>query len=593
MFLKTEVLQQYLELDLAFIDKGIGPENTKKEASAYLLQKNFLKKFSDTKSTKLADANALRLFLSVNSKVGEWRLPVDGIELTVLKRAKEILARESVDYDGFSLFNFQRIGNRGRVGPGAAIGAAGTNLFEKLFNGPLSATCPFMHKWYECTIGSNPHWKAAELTRSALFGADDDFACPGTKMFFVPKNADISRTAGTEATLNMFFQLGIGSIITDILSEKHGINIESSIPQSDSLVNLSSYKIYRGLDQQRTNRWYARAGSLNDRFCTVDMSSASDTNGCSFCEWIIPPRVMYFLNLTRSKNAVLPDGSIVPLNMVSTMGNGFTFPLETWIFAALTKAVYEVMGCPVRDPHYKHARQYSVFGDDIICLSEAIPLLFRTLKAAGFTVNTKKSCTAGPFRESCGGDYFKGYDVRAVEFKKCTSPHHVYSIINRLLDWVIKSEIDLPNVFRYLLTLVPYRPIPLYEEENGGIRTPLVGLRGRKVDQQGWFVYHPLVPVARKTSLPASVVEEMPNACLITFLFGSLSCRFEVITTVPFVPRIELLGVDLSVREIEPTIYKSVKRSNPTYWDFTPNPSLTAREIEQAWLENIEPALKT
>lgn len=81
----------------------------------------------------------------------------------------------------------------------------------------------------------------------------------------------------------------------------------------------------------------------------------------------------------------------------SSMGNGCTFALETLIFASLLHAVGSKIGL--------------VYGDDITIETELAPALFRLLKFLGFVPNEEKSYTSGPFRESCGKDFFEGHDV--------------------------------------------------------------------------------------------------------------------------------------------------------------------------------------
>jgi hypothetical protein len=82
------------------------------------------------------------------------------------------------------------------------------------------------------------------------------------------------------------------------------------------------------------------------------------------------------------------------------MGNGFTFPLETLIFWSLAAAC-----CP-------QDSDATAYGDDLIVPTECYPLLVEVLVALGFVVNLTKSYHTGPFRESCGKDYFRGTDVR-------------------------------------------------------------------------------------------------------------------------------------------------------------------------------------
>lgn len=565
MDFRPEVLKECLEKDLADTKVGIGETNSYKEAAGFLLLKSFLKKFSSATTTNQANIAAFEKFKGNNDVCAEWKLPVDGIELIVLQRAKAIMHKNFYQYDGLPRFALAEIANLAMVGPGASRLAAGDDLWSKLFHGPISATNPKLYRWYLATIGWNENWAQAEFTRAEAFGDQDDHNIQGNKMFFVPKDADISRPACTEPTLNMFFQKGLGDAICKHILPLHGISLDK---------------------QQLRNKWFARAGSLNDSYATIDLASASDTISWNLVNWILPERLLATIRLIRSDCSVTPFGDL-KLNMVSTMGNGFTFPLQTWLFGALTQAVYEVLGYPVKDPNYKHARQYTVFGDDIICVSSAYGLLVRVLHAAGFTVNTNKSYSSGPFRESCGGDFFKGRDVRAVYFKEFSQPSHGYSVINRLTEWSIRHEILLPRTFEYLLARVPFRPVPLYEDITSGIRTPVSGLRSRKRDKDGNYLYHALVPRANWHKVDEDIYEKYHSSLLIAFLHGSLACR----PVSNKVTKEESFGIFISKRSLV-TKYQSVKRSSVISWNFVPHPRINSRDYDRNWHENIMPSLR-
>jgi hypothetical protein len=91
------------------------------------------------------------------------------------------------------------------------------------------------------------------------------------------------------------------------------------------------------------------------------------------------------------------------------MGNSYTFELESLLFFGITWAVCNLLGLP--------CDQLSVYGDDIIAPAAARTKLQAVLQELGFTVNTEKSYSDGPFRESCGKDYFKGFDIRPFYLK--------------------------------------------------------------------------------------------------------------------------------------------------------------------------------
>jgi hypothetical protein len=112
------------------------------------------------------------------------------------------------------------------------------------------------------------------------------------------------------------------------------------------------------------------------------------------------------------------QGHWVRLEKFSSMGNGYTFELETITFAAIAMSVCHdcVLG---RDVH--------VFGDDIIVPSRHATEVCELLSLLGFSLNVKKTFLEGSFRESCGGDYYDGVGVRPYQLKE--SPNEPQQII--------------------------------------------------------------------------------------------------------------------------------------------------------------------
>jgi len=128
---------------------------------------------------------------------------------------------------------------------------------------------------------------------------------------------------------------------------------------------------------------------------------------------VLPPLWFDQLDDLRSKFTQV-DGRWVRLEKFSSMGNGFTFELETLIFAALTcAAVRENGGLG------QLGKDVFVFGDDIIAPDSQFRNVESVLKYFGFALNEEKSFYgAVPFRESCGGDYFAGQPVRGYYLKQ-------------------------------------------------------------------------------------------------------------------------------------------------------------------------------
>lgn len=203
---------------------------------------------------------------------------------------------------------------------------------------------------------------------------------PGNRITTVPKNAKTDRVIAIEPLMNMFIQKGIGGVIRRRL-RRVGID----------------------LTDQTINQRLAREGSLNGRLATIDLSMASDTVSLMLCRELLPPDWFQAIELARSREGVLPDGSRIVYQKVSSMGNGFTFEIESLIFWALCSAVI--------DFHAKEEKRLAVYGDDLVVPVECYEPVERLLNHCGFKLNEKKSYATGPFRESCGKHYFNGSDV--------------------------------------------------------------------------------------------------------------------------------------------------------------------------------------
>jgi hypothetical protein len=202
----------------------------------------------------------------------------------------------------------------------------------------------------------------------------------GNRITTVPKTAKTDRTIAIEPCMNMFVQKGIGRMIRSRL-RRRGVN----------------------LNDQSINQSLARLGSLDGSLATIDLSAASDTISTKVVELLLPPDWFDAMNITRSHYGVWTDGTVKRYQKFSTMGNGFTFELESLIFWALCSAVVDNLGLA--------DKRIGVYGDDLIVSPDAYESLTYTLTRFGFTQNAKKSYATGPFRESCGKHWFYGRDV--------------------------------------------------------------------------------------------------------------------------------------------------------------------------------------
>jgi len=221
----------------------------------------------------------------------------------------------------------------------------------------------------------------------------------------------------------------------------------------------------------------AKLGSKNDSFATIDLKSASDTISLNLCRHLFPASFYELVSLFRTKSIEV-EGKTIELHMMSTMGNGFTFPLQTIIFQSIVLAVYRLLGITPIYPRGNSLGNFSVFGDDIIVLKSAYETVIEALKMFGFIPNEEKSFGEGLFRESCGGDYYNGHFVRGVYNKTLRSPHHIYSTLNLLVFWSARHNVYIPETIKYLRSLVRWNPIPIENfSVSGGVMVPSISGR--------------------------------------------------------------------------------------------------------------------
>jgi hypothetical protein len=434
------------------------PDITPREFAALTLSKTFYKKFVEVKSPD-ADQRAFDKFQQVNSDCGTWELCLQSSKDEVLLgELKETLSRFWNLKNRYPLVsNHHQIFDEGRCGPGSSVGAMGKDFYTKLYASPLTATSSLLVTLYEDYITNRPEMLAAEIKRQETYGPAR--IVEGSKLHFVNKTNDISRLICSEPTLNMYVQLGFGRILEDRLRRFFGIDLS---------------------DQPDKNRELARRGSISDDRCTIDLESASDSLSLRMLSQILPPDFLRWLEMMRCPKTQLGEVPVA-LNMVSTMGNGTTFPLQTIIFASVVSAAARFRRIELHNPNRDRLGNWAVFGDDIIVKREIVDDVIRLLTLLGFKVNQQKSFIEGPFRESCGADWFKGQYVRGVYIKRLRTQQDRYVAINNLNLWSAVTGIPLRRTVGYLAKRVRFLPVPPWENLDGGLRVPYV-----MVDKLRW-----------------------------------------------------------------------------------------------------------
>jgi hypothetical protein len=288
----------------------------------------------------------------------------------------------------------------------------------------------------------------------------------GSKVTTVPKDARSDRVIAIEPMLNMFFQKGIGGLMRSRLKQA-GCD----------------------LNDQSVNQSLAKIGSIDGSLATIDLASASDSVSRGLVEFMIPPDWLTALKVCRSAQFLLPDGKFHYIQKFSSMGNGYTFELESLIFLAIGRAVVVSLG--------GRAREVAVYGDDIIVPSSAASLLIEVLDQVGFSTNLEKTFIDGPFRESCGKHFFLGHDVTPFYLKKkVVSPDELFLLLNSIrllafrlrgLGWGCCSSLLKAYLLGYSLVPARFRgySVPL-GYGNGGLLRDFDEVSPKPKTIRGW-----------------------------------------------------------------------------------------------------------
>lgn len=303
----------------------------------------------------------------------------------------------------------------------------------------------------------------------------------GDSISFVRKNATSLRPISIGPTLNVYMQLGVGTFLANRL-KKWGIN----------------------LTDQTVNSNLACWGSLTGDLATLDLKSASALLSRMLVMDLIPHDLYLLLDRLRCKDYLLDD-TLYTYEMFSGMGNGFTFPLQTIIFHALAVAVCDELGVS--------SAWCATYGDDMIVPVEVYDTLCAVLNDLGLIVNGDKSFATGPFRESCGGQYYDGHDIRPVYWKgfksKDITCREVCLLAHQLHLWsdrtAYHSHVSLSQTLSYLRRLAfkldrACPVVPINAPMGSGFPEPWCALDEISLRR---FVFYPLRRVGRDDALYA------------------------------------------------------------------------------------------
>jgi len=487
-----------------------------------VLPRTIVKKLTptDPRLLSLLDRVAIEKFLVCNSACLSTELSIEPrLKQHLIKVFYDLTWKDSTSFR----FDDHALIENLRHGPGGSVGTRHTSHAGKEYLSTYTFTSSYVLALCKMARLESPSSFFAEDYRQDQFGCK---RVTGSKTSCVPKDDKASRLICTEPLLNMEAQLAAGRVMEGFLKSYFNIDLSR---------------------QPDINRNFAKIGSINGAFSTIDLKSASDTISLEFCRQIMPPILFELLLQLRSPSTKIGE-EVVELQMMSTMGNGFTFPLQTIVFAAIASFTND---------QARAGKGWSVFGDDIIVQTKHFAHTCESLSSCGFTVNSDKSFSEGFFRESCGGDYYLGQDVRGVYIKRLETTQDCFVAYNILLAWSLKHEIPLVACLKLIFELIPKEDlcyIPYWENDNSGLKGFLAPSYYTS-NQIRWYNYKALV--GRQRVLTYKRYMRLGGTC--TGWLQSMCCGSD--------------SRAIMVRDTKPQVMVVPRRSN--VWD----PPLSNRDI--------------
>jgi len=321
---------------------------------------------------------------------------------------------------------------------------------------------------------------------------------PPVKVITVPKTMKTPRLIAKEPVHMQYVQQGLLELIMD------------NFKRDDILSKFVSF------DDQEPNRFLAHEGSIDGSLATLDLSAASDrvSNQLVLRMTKLWPSLQEGLQACRSRSADV-DGQVVRLAKYASMGSALCFPVEAMVFLTLIflgierKAGYRFTIKDIKS----FDGQVRVFGDDMIVPEDYVHEVIAVLERFGLSVNRDKSFWTGRFRESCGKEFYRGFDVSIVKLRSDipTRPTHVQEIVslsafrNQAQSLFLLSTVE--TIDEWISKLIPY---PFVHETSSVVgRVPMDGI----YDVTHWDtnLHRPLVRgVTVQAQLPIDRLDDAP-----------------------------------------------------------------------------------
>jgi hypothetical protein len=232
-----------------------------------------------------------------------------------------------------------------------------------------------------------------------------------SQVICVPKTYGKPRVIASEPTAHMYCQQAILPYIRK--------NLPSGVTKCISV------------HDQEPSRQKSLEGSRLGNLCTIDLSKASDRVTTQSVVALLRNQGDLLEAIRASRTAAHRCDKykfpLVRINKFAPMGSAVTFPVQTILYFVASLATLRMMtgNTSYAETDLKIGDGVlQVFGDDIIVPSTCYHMLVLVLEALGLKVNYSKSHfhVSNCFRESCGMDAYKGYDVTPLYLTRLDEP---------------------------------------------------------------------------------------------------------------------------------------------------------------------------